>query len=259
MSKTSLEWTHRNCVGATAAAPARITGSAAVRVACFRISLKWALHSVMQKVVFLYISYLVECGLQHITLRYPPFLPMEAPHAPQLHCSPGRPSAGAARCRSLASAHPRIPADQESLRAVLDLGRSQPAPINWVLGALGIHLGLGFADTVIVLVLGNLIGMLLFGCFVLLGQKTGATGMVLARAAFGRRGNYLPAAIQALLVIGWCAVNTWIILDLVMALFGTLGWVDPTPRTTPGRSASPRPSWPPGGHRLVRLQGHRCI
>ncbi|MET3370323.1 UNVERIFIED_CONTAM: toxin CptA [Jeotgalibacillus campisalis] len=101
------------------------------------------------------------------------------------------------------------------------------APINWVLGALGIHLGLGFADTVIVLVLGNLIGMLLFGCFVLLGQKTGATGMVLARAAFGRRGNYLPAAIQALLVIGWCAVNTWIILDLVMALFGTLGWVDP--------------------------------
>ena len=71
------------------------------------------------------------------------------------------------------------------------------APINWVLGALGIHLGLGFADTVTVLVLGNLIGMLLFGCFVLLGQKTGATGMVLARAAFGRRGNYLPAAIQA--------------------------------------------------------------
>jgi toxin CptA len=102
------------------------------------------------------------------------------------------------------------------------------APINWVLGALGIHLGLGFADTVTVLVLGNLIGMLLFGCFVLLGQKTGATGMVLARAAFGRRGNYLPATIQALLVIGWCAVNTWIILDLVMALFGTLGWVDPT-------------------------------
>ncbi|MEE9096360.1 purine-cytosine permease family protein [Pseudarthrobacter phenanthrenivorans] len=101
------------------------------------------------------------------------------------------------------------------------------APINWVLGALGIQLGLGLADTITVLVLGNLIGMLLFGCFVLLGQKTGATGMVLARAAFGRRGNYLPAAIQALLVIGWCAVNTWIILDLVMALFGTLGWVDP--------------------------------
>lgn len=102
------------------------------------------------------------------------------------------------------------------------------APINWVLGALGINLGLGFGDTVTVLVIGNLIGMVLFGFFVLLGQRTGATGMVLARAAFGRRGNYVPATIQALLGIGWCAVNTWIILDLVMALFGSLGWVDAT-------------------------------
>ncbi|RAN70747.1 cytosine permease [Bacillus sp. SRB_336] len=101
------------------------------------------------------------------------------------------------------------------------------APINWVLGALGIQLGLSFADTVTVLVAGNLVGMSLFGVFVLLGQRTGATGMVLARAAFGRRGNYLPSAIQALLVIGWCAVNTWIILDLVMALMGKLGLVDP--------------------------------
>jgi nucleobase:cation symporter-1, NCS1 family len=101
------------------------------------------------------------------------------------------------------------------------------APINWVLGALGINLGLGLADTLIVLVAGNLIGMAIFGLFVLMGQRTGVTGMVLSRAAFGRRGAYLPATIQGLLAIGWCAVNTWIILDLVMALLGKLGAVDP--------------------------------
>ncbi|MGI8576672.1 MAG: purine-cytosine permease family protein [Nocardioidaceae bacterium] len=101
------------------------------------------------------------------------------------------------------------------------------APINWVLGALGVNLGLGLSDTLIVLVVGNLIGMALFGFFVLLGQRTGATAMVLSRAAFGRRGNYLPATIQACLAIGWCAVNTWIILDLVMALLGKLSVVDP--------------------------------
>jgi lipopolysaccharide/colanic/teichoic acid biosynthesis glycosyltransferase len=101
------------------------------------------------------------------------------------------------------------------------------APINWVLGALGIALGLGLRDTLIVLVLGNLIGMAVFGLFVLMGQRTGVTGMVLSRAAFGRRGAYLPAAIQACLAIGWCAVNTWIILDLVMALLGKIGLVDP--------------------------------
>ncbi len=101
------------------------------------------------------------------------------------------------------------------------------APINWVLGALGIHLGLGLSDTLIVLIAGNFIGMALFGLFVLLGQRTGLTGMVLSRAAFGRRGGYVPAAIQAVLAVGWCAVNTWIILDLVMALLGKLGLVDP--------------------------------
>jgi NCS1 nucleoside transporter family len=101
------------------------------------------------------------------------------------------------------------------------------APINWVLGALGVNLGLGLRDTLIVLILGNLIGMAIFGIFVLMGQTTGVTGMVLGRAAFGRRGNYLPSLIQAALSVGWCAVNTWIILDLVMALLGKLGAVDP--------------------------------
>lgn len=102
------------------------------------------------------------------------------------------------------------------------------APINWILGALGIHLGLGLRDTLIVLIGGNVIGMLGFGFFVLLGQRTGATGMTLARGAFGRRGAYLPAAIQAIIAIGWSAINTWVILDLIMALFGMIGWVDPT-------------------------------
>lgn len=106
------------------------------------------------------------------------------------------------------------------------------APINWVLGALGIHLGLGLWDTVWVIALGNLIGMSMFGFFVLLGQRTGLTGMVLSRAPFGRRGAYLPATIQAVLSIGWSAVNTWIVLDLVMALFGELGLVDADAKNT---------------------------
>ena len=50
---------------------------------------------------------------------------------------------------------------------------------------------------------------------------------LLSRAVFGRRGAYVPAAVQALLCMGWCAVNTWIVLDLVMALLGELGLVDP--------------------------------
>jgi nucleobase:cation symporter-1, NCS1 family len=97
------------------------------------------------------------------------------------------------------------------------------APINWVLGALGIGLGLSLADTITVLVLGNIVGMAAFGFFVLMGQRTGVSQMVLSRAAFGRRGAYLPAAIQGLIATGWCAVNTWIILDLIIALFHKIG------------------------------------
>jgi NCS1 nucleoside transporter family len=100
------------------------------------------------------------------------------------------------------------------------------APINWVLGALGIVLGLGFWDTVLVLALGNAIGVVIFGLFVLMGQRTGVTQMVLTRSAFGRRGAYLPAFFQIVIATGWIAINTWIILDLSVALLDKLGIPD---------------------------------
>jgi len=98
------------------------------------------------------------------------------------------------------------------------------APINWVLGALGINLGLSLMQTILVLVIGNVIGMAAFGFFVLMGQRTAVSQMVLSRSAFGRRGAYVPAFLQGLLAVGWCAINTWIILDLVVALFAKLGF-----------------------------------
>ena len=97
------------------------------------------------------------------------------------------------------------------------------APINWVLGALGIVLGLGFWDTVIVLAAGNAVGVTIFGLFVLMGQRTGVTQMVLSRSAFGRRGAYLPTIFQMVIATGWIAINTWIILDLTAELLERLG------------------------------------
>jgi nucleobase:cation symporter-1, NCS1 family len=97
------------------------------------------------------------------------------------------------------------------------------APINWLLGALGIVLGLGFWDTILALAAGNLLGMLLFGSFVLMGQRTGVTQMVLTRSAFGRRGAYLPAVFQMIIPTGWIAINTWIILDLTATLLELIG------------------------------------
>ena len=53
------------------------------------------------------------------------------------------------------------------------------APINWVLGALGIILGLSLVETLLVLVIGNVIGCALFGMFCVMGYRTGVNQMTL--------------------------------------------------------------------------------
>ena len=97
------------------------------------------------------------------------------------------------------------------------------APINWVLGALGIVLGLSLLETVIVIAIGNLAGCALFGLFCVMGHRTGVNQMVLSRSAFGRRGAYIPGVAQLLLTMGWVGVNTWVVLDLVLGVLNELG------------------------------------
>ena len=97
------------------------------------------------------------------------------------------------------------------------------APINWVLGALGIILGLSLVETLLVLVIGNLVGCSIFGAFCVMGSRTGVNQMTLSRAAFGRRGAYLPATAQLLMTMGWLGVNTWVVLDLALGVLTHLG------------------------------------
>jgi NCS1 nucleoside transporter family len=101
------------------------------------------------------------------------------------------------------------------------------APINWVLGALGIILGLSLVETLLVLVIGNLVGCALFGLFCIMGYRTGVNQMTLSRAAYGRRGAYLPAVAQLLMTMGWLGVNTWVVLDLVLGIFKNMGYDNP--------------------------------
>lgn len=97
------------------------------------------------------------------------------------------------------------------------------APINWVLGALGITLGLSLLETLLVVVIGNLFGCAVFGLFNVIGHRTAVNQMVLGRSAFGIRGAALPALVQGLLTMAWVGVNTWVVLDLVLAVLDQLG------------------------------------
>jgi NCS1 family nucleobase:cation symporter-1 len=97
------------------------------------------------------------------------------------------------------------------------------APINWVLGALGIVLGLSLIETILVVTIGNLAGCALFGAFCVMGHRTGVNQMVLSRSAFGRRGAYVPGVAQLLLTMGWVGVNTWVVLDLTLGVLDEIG------------------------------------
>ena len=97
------------------------------------------------------------------------------------------------------------------------------APINWVLGALGITLGLSLFETLVVVVLGNVIGCAVFGVFNVIGHRTAVNQMVLGRAPFGSSGAVVPGVIQLLLTMGWVGVNTWVVLDLALAMLAEIG------------------------------------
>ncbi|HYH30320.1 MAG TPA: cytosine permease [Pseudonocardia sp.] len=97
------------------------------------------------------------------------------------------------------------------------------APINWVLGALGIQLGLSLVETLVVVAVGNVLGCAVFGACNVIGHRTAVNQMVLSRAPFGRRGAAVPGVVQGLLTMAWVGVNTWVVLDLVLAVLRELG------------------------------------
>lgn len=97
------------------------------------------------------------------------------------------------------------------------------APINWVLGALGIALGLSFRDTVVVVVVGNVVGCALFGLFNTMGHRTGVTQLIQGRSAFGLRGAVIPAIGLIIMTVSFVGVNTYVVLDLVLAVLAHVG------------------------------------
>lgn len=97
------------------------------------------------------------------------------------------------------------------------------APINWVLGALGVTLGLSLVETLVVIALGNVVGCAVFGLFNVIGHRTAVNQMVLGRAPFGVRGARVPGVVQGLLTMAWVGVNTWVVLDLALAVLARLG------------------------------------
>lgn len=82
--------------------------------------------------------------------------------------------------------------------------------------------GLGFWTAAAALLLGTAAGSLTHGVLSTYGPRFGVPQMVAGRAAFGRRGNILPAALNAAGAgLGWFAVNS---VSGAFALASLTGW-----------------------------------
>ncbi|PIM68297.1 allantoin permease [Streptomyces sp. JV178] len=93
-------------------------------------------------------------------------------------------------------------------------------------GAFALGFGISFGQALAAGVLGIVFSFLLCGFVAVAGKRGSAPTMVLSRAAYGVRGNRLPAAVSWLLTVGWetvlCALAT-MATATVFHRFGTGG------------------------------------
>ncbi len=100
------------------------------------------------------------------------------------------------------------------------------SPLAWVVGAIGPQLGLSLIQSIVIMVVGQAAGALIFGVFTLMGKRTGVAQFTLGRMAFGRRGNNLPSIINGLITLAWIGVYTYVVLDLATYCLHKLGMPD---------------------------------
>src|SRR5947208_12896013 len=91
-------------------------------------------------------------------------------------------------------------------------------------GSFALGFGISFWQAVIVGVVGIGVSFLLCGLVALAGKRGSAPTMVLSRAAFGVRGNRLPALISWLLTVGWETVLTITATLATATVFHRVGW-----------------------------------
>jgi nucleobase:cation symporter-1, NCS1 family len=91
---------------------------------------------------------------------------------------------------------------------------------DYVIGVLCIQaFGLTVAQSIPVLLVGNLLGGALLGLSAAMGPRLGFPQMLSSRSSFGRRGNYLFGGLNWISTVGWFTVNTILGVEALEAVF----------------------------------------
>ena len=91
-------------------------------------------------------------------------------------------------------------------------------------GSFTLGFGISFWQAVIAGVVGIVFSFLLCGFVAVAGKRGSAPTMILSRAAFGVRGNWLATAISWVLTVGWETVLTVLATLATATVFTQLGW-----------------------------------
>jgi NCS1 family nucleobase:cation symporter-1 len=91
-------------------------------------------------------------------------------------------------------------------------------------GAFVLGFGISFWQALIVGLVGIIVSFLLCGFIAVAGKRGSVPTMVAGRAAFGVRGNKVPALISWLLTVGWETVLIILATLATATVFSRLGW-----------------------------------
>jgi nucleobase:cation symporter-1, NCS1 family len=91
-------------------------------------------------------------------------------------------------------------------------------------GSFALGFGISFWQALIAGVIGIVFSFVLCGFIAVGGKRGSAPTMVLSRAAYGVRGNRLPAVISWVLDVGWETVLIALATMATATVFGRLGW-----------------------------------
>jgi NCS1 family nucleobase:cation symporter-1 len=91
-------------------------------------------------------------------------------------------------------------------------------------GSFILGFGISFWQALIVGLIGIIVSFILCGIIAIAGKRGSAPTMVLSRAAYGVRGNRLPAGISWLLCVGWETFLTVIAVLATTTVFKKIGW-----------------------------------
>jgi NCS1 family nucleobase:cation symporter-1 len=91
-------------------------------------------------------------------------------------------------------------------------------------GSFTLAFGISFWQAVIAGLVGIVFSFLLCGFVAVAGKRGSAPTMVLSRAAFGVRGNWVATAISWVLTVGWETVLTVLATLATATVFTQLGW-----------------------------------